>query len=272
MHGVKRLFAWMIPRFDRDALQRLADQPAEEGPVGRHARAARHRRHLPAPVQVRSRDAAGAAEGARPQAGRHRCTCTATARRRSGGWPRRDGRLPAILHEHANLDRHAVVPEDRRSAARAAHRHRDRRVGVDRRVRRSRARLMPAGAHEGRVPRRSARRVQPAAKRGRDGRRAARRSASRRARSPIGTITRLMPSKGNEYLVEAAPTRRRAASRTSAFYIVGEGELQARARGAGARARPRRRLRVHRVPARRRGGAVGVRHRACFRRCGKGRR
>ena len=46
MHGVKRLFAWMIPRFDQVALQRLADQPAQEGSVGRHARGIRHRRDL----------------------------------------------------------------------------------------------------------------------------------------------------------------------------------------------------------------------------------
>ena len=40
MHGVKRLFAWMIPRFDRDALQRVAGQPAQAGPVRGDARRA----------------------------------------------------------------------------------------------------------------------------------------------------------------------------------------------------------------------------------------
>src|SRR5207344_3165280 len=41
----------------------------------------------------------------------------------------------------------------------------------------------------------------------------------------IGTITRLMPSKGNQYLVEAAPAilARHPAVR---FFVVGEGELQ----------------------------------------------
>jgi glycosyltransferase involved in cell wall biosynthesis len=41
----------------------------------------------------------------------------------------------------------------------------------------------------------------------------------------IGTITRLMPSKGNQYLVDAAPKilARHPAAR---FFVVGEGELQ----------------------------------------------
>ena len=71
MHGVKRLFAWMIPALRSGALQRLARQPAQEGPVGRDARVARHRHHVPAQVEVRSGDAAGAAEGHRSQADRH---------------------------------------------------------------------------------------------------------------------------------------------------------------------------------------------------------
>ena len=71
MHGVKRLFAWMIPRFDPQPLQRLAGQPAQEGPVRRDARRARHRHHLPAPVQVRSGDADRAAQDHRSQADRH---------------------------------------------------------------------------------------------------------------------------------------------------------------------------------------------------------
>lgn len=42
----------------------------------------------------------------------------------------------------------------------------------------------------------------------------------------IGTITRLMPSKGNQYLVDAAP-KILAAHPGVRFFIVGEGELQA---------------------------------------------
>jgi glycosyltransferase involved in cell wall biosynthesis len=52
----------------------------------------------------------------------------------------------------------------------------------------------------------------------------------------VGTVTRLMPSKGNEYLVEAAKLVLERWPRAR-FYIVGEGELQpeleARARGLG---------------------------------------
>ena len=50
----------------------------------------------------------------------------------------------------------------------------------------------------------------------------------------IGTVTRLMPSKGNEYLIQAMkPVVERLPN--ARCYIVGEGELQARARGAAAR-------------------------------------
>ncbi|MGH9176588.1 MAG: glycosyltransferase family 4 protein, partial [Vicinamibacterales bacterium] len=42
----------------------------------------------------------------------------------------------------------------------------------------------------------------------------------------VGTITRLMPSKGNQYLVEAVPEIVRLQPRAR-VYIVGEGELQA---------------------------------------------
>jgi glycosyltransferase involved in cell wall biosynthesis len=41
----------------------------------------------------------------------------------------------------------------------------------------------------------------------------------------IGTVTRLMPAKGNRYLIEAAP-RVLAAHPEARFFIVGEGELQ----------------------------------------------
>ena len=41
----------------------------------------------------------------------------------------------------------------------------------------------------------------------------------------IGTVTRLMPSKGNQYLVEAVPQLVAAVS-NARVYIVGEGELQ----------------------------------------------
>ena len=74
----------------------------------------------------------------------------------------------------------------------------------------------------------------------------------------IGTVTRLMPSKGNEYLVEAA-----GASSTrlpsARFYIVGEGELQPALEAQAAALGLGDRLVFSRVSARCRGGAVGVR-------------
>jgi glycosyltransferase involved in cell wall biosynthesis len=56
----------------------------------------------------------------------------------------------------------------------------------------------------------------------------------------VGTVTRLMPSKGNEYLVAAAPDIVRQVP-SARVYIAGEGELQpaleaqARALGLGDR-------------------------------------
>ena len=59
------------PAVRSQPLQRLAGQPAKEGSVGRDARRARHRHRVPAPLQVRSRDADRAAEDHRPQGDRH---------------------------------------------------------------------------------------------------------------------------------------------------------------------------------------------------------
>ena len=70
------------------AVQRLADQPAPEGLVGRHARAVRHRRHLPDRHKFDPATLHGAAEGAAIASRPTSCTCTATARRRSGGCAR----------------------------------------------------------------------------------------------------------------------------------------------------------------------------------------
>ena len=80
------------PALRSGALQRVARQPAQEGPLGGNARVVRHRHHLPAQVEVRSGDAAGAAEDHRPQADRHpaparlrRDDVRAAGRRRCGG-------------------------------------------------------------------------------------------------------------------------------------------------------------------------------------------
>ena len=225
MHGVKRLFAWMIPRFDQAALQRLADQPAQEGSVRRHARRVRHRRHLPGAAQVRSGDAPGAAEGAARKSADivHMHGYGATTFGRLCAW--RMG-IPAILHEHANLtatrrgSRKSPIACWRRTPTWRS------RCRSRRRSSRSRARLMPAertkvvylGAPLDEFARpRSADEIA----------RRARALGIAPGRFAVGTVTRLMPSKGNQYLVEAAPSVLRSASRTPAFFIVGEGELQA---------------------------------------------
>ena len=235
MHGVKRLFAWMIPRFDRDALQRLAHQPAQARPLERHARRARHRRHLPASIEVRSGDAAGAAQGARSPPGRRR----APARLRREHVRPAGGRDAAHARRRARArqpDRHAVVPEGRGHGC-------SRRTPTSRSRSRSRpptsrstgaARFRPSARRSST----SACRWRSSAVRGRaDEIAAARRALGIPAGAfAIGTVTRLMPSKGNEYLVDAARQVLDALP-SARIYIVGEGELQADARGAGASAR-----------------------------------
>jgi glycosyltransferase involved in cell wall biosynthesis len=142
--------------------------------------------------------------------------------------------LPAVLHEHANL---TDTPWFQKAADRLLARYTDIALAVSRSTADfvMRARLVPAErtkvVYLG-VPleefsrQRSAEEV----------------VAARRAlRIPpdvfaVGTVTRLMPSKGNEYLVEAAKivSDRLPDAR---FYIVGEGELaaelEARARSLG---------------------------------------
>ncbi len=238
MHGVKRLFAWMIPRFDRDALRGLARQPAQEGSLGRDARRARHRHHVPAQVEVRSRDAARAAEDHRPQEDR-RAASSRVRRddvRPDGGGDAGHSGDSARAREP---DRHAVVSEGRRPRARALHRHRDRRLEEHRRLRGERA----AGAAregEGRLSGRAARGVQPPA-------------IVRRDRSPRGassasgrTISRSAPSRG---CTSRRATRISSMPRGSSldrkpnakFFLVGEGplreslEAQARQLGLGDR-------------------------------------
>ena len=143
MHGVKRLFAWMIPRFDRDALQRVARQPAPEGSVGGHARAVRHRRDLSRAAQVRSRTYPALLQGARSASSAdvvhmHGYGATTFGRlcaRRLG--------IPAILHEHAN---HTDTPWFQKVADRLLAPHTDLAIAVSESTAEftMRARLVPA--------------------------------------------------------------------------------------------------------------------------------
>ena len=233
MHGVKRLFAWMLPRFDPARCRRLARQPAEEGPVGG---AARDAWASTSPTSHRSKfdpgTLTGAAEDRSTAGGSTCCTCTGTARRRSAGRPPRSGGIPTILHEHANL---TDTPWFQKVADVALEPFTDiahRGLAEHRGVRDQRAEgARPQG--EGRLPRRAARRVRPAAARRRGARRPGATSARRDDDLLVGTVTRLHDSKGNEYLVEAAAPGARPASARAVRRWSARGRC-------GRRSRPRR--------------------------------
>jgi acetyltransferase-like isoleucine patch superfamily enzyme len=220
MHGVKRLFAWMIPRFDPErynvslvSLRKkdLSEETLESFGSGHH---------LPAQVEVRPVHPAGAAESDRPQEDRH----PAPSRLRrdhvrpDGGAMRR---LPTILHEHANL---TDTPWFQKAADAALEPVTDIAIAVSRSTPDSsstRGRFHRES--QGRVSRRAARGVQP---------RPARRGGRARARE-LGIAPGDSPwhrhaaarLKGNSYLVDAARLvlNERPHAR---FFIVGEGPLR----------------------------------------------
>ena len=130
MHGVKRLFAWMIPRFDATrfnvSLVSLRKKDLSEDTLEQFGidvtYLARHKfdpATLPALLKVLRRKQADVL---------HLHGYGATTFGRLCAWRMGHSGDPARAREP---QRHAVVPEGRRPAARAAHRHRDRRVGVD---------------------------------------------------------------------------------------------------------------------------------------------
>jgi glycosyltransferase involved in cell wall biosynthesis len=237
MHGVKRLFAWMMPRFDRTrfnvsliSLRRtdLSEDTLEQFGVdvtylGRHKFDPRTYSHLLRVLQDKRADIV------------HMHGYGATTFGRLCAW--RLG-IPSILHEHAN---HIDTPWFQKIADRLLAPHTDLAIAVSESTAEFtiRARLMPAertkvvylGAPLDEFAR--ARTPEEVA-------------AARQALGiapptlAIGTVTRLMPSKGNEYLVQAV---REIAQRLpqARVYIAGEGELepdlktQARALGLGDR-------------------------------------
>ena len=238
MHGVKRLFGWMIPRFDRDrfrvSLVSLRKKDLSEETLEQTGR----RHHLPRARQVRSAHAAGAAERHRSQADRR----PAPPRLRRDD-VRPDGRRHPAHSDHPararQPDRHPVVSEGRRSGARAVHRHRAGRLAEHRRLRRRRApdRRLEG---EGRVPRRPARGVQPAADGGRDRRAPARElgiapGSSRSAPSRGCTIrraTRISSTRPRRWCVSG---RRRGSSWSGEGPLLGGLQAQAAALGLGDR-------------------------------------
>ena len=221
MHGVKRLFAWMIPRFDPArfnvslislrAPDTSGDRLEDHGiDVSYLSRSKFDPRTLPALLRALDRRNAdilhlhgyGATTFGR----------LAAARR---GWP-------ALLHEHANL---TDTPWFQKVADRLLAPHTDLAIAVSRSTADfvTRARLVPEARTRvvylgapvdefagGRTPAEV---------------RSVRSALGLPAEGPlVGTITRLMPAKGNEYLVEAARTVLDDVP-DAHFCIVGEGEL-----------------------------------------------
>ena len=221
MHGVKRLFAWMIPRFDPARFNvslislrspdtsgdRLEDYGID---VSYLSRSKFDPRTLPALLQALDRRGAdilhlhgyGATTFGR----------LAAARR---GWP-------ALLHEHANL---TDTPWFQKVADRLLAPHTDLAIAVSRSTAEfvTRARLVPEART--RVVYLGAPVDDFAGGRTPEEVRSVRSGLGLPAEGPVvGTITRLMPAKGNEYLVEAARTVLDEVP-DAHFCIVGEGEL-----------------------------------------------
>jgi len=223
MHGVKRLFAWMIPRFDPSrfnvsliSLRRkdLSEDTLEQFGID-VTYMARHKfdpATFPALLKVLRAKRADVL---------HMHGYGATTFGRLCAW-RMD--IPSILHEHAN---HGDTPWFQKVADRLLAPHTDLAIAVSASTAEFtvRARLMPAertktvylGAPLDEFAR--TRSPQEVA--------AARAALGIEPRTiAVGTVTRLMPSKGNEFLVGAVPelvTRHPEAR----VFIAGEGELQA---------------------------------------------
>ncbi len=237
MHGVKRLFAWMIPRFDKHRFnvslislrqKDLSADTLEEFGID-VTYLARHKfdpgtyAALLKVLQAKNADVL------------HMHGYGATTFGRLCAWKMG---IPSILHEHAN---HGDTPWFQKVADRVLAPHTDLAIAVSESTAEFtiRARLMPAertkvvylGAPLDEFARpRSAAEI------------AAARAAFgiEPGTISIGTITRLMPAKGNTYLVAAAP-KVLETHPSVRFFIVGEGELQpeleaqARALGLGDR-------------------------------------
>ena len=223
MHGVKRLFAWMIPRFDQSrfkvsliSLRRkdLSADTLEEFGID-VTYLARHKFDpgtFQALLKVLREKQADIV---------HLHGYGATTFGRLCAWRMR---IPAILHEHAN---HGDTPWFQKVADRILAPHTDIAIAVSESTGEftTRARLMPA--ERTKVVYLGAPLDEFARARG-----AAEIAEARAALGiapgtiAIGSITRLMPAKGNHYLIDAAPQilARHPAVR---FFIVGDGELQA---------------------------------------------
>ena len=233
IHGVKRLFAWMLPRFDRDRFDvslislRHPDTSPDTLeslgiPVTYLNRSKFDPRTLPALLKELDRRQADVL---------HMHGYGATTFGRLAAAQRK---IPAILHEHANL---TDTPWFQKIADASLARYTDVAIAVSRSTADfvTRARLIPSErthiVYLG-VPLEEFSRPRDAAEIG-----AARAALGiPRGATAIGTVTRLMPSKGNEYLIAAAARIVRELP-DARIYITGEGDLQApleaQARGLG---------------------------------------
>jgi glycosyltransferase involved in cell wall biosynthesis len=222
MHGVKRLFGWMIPRFDRNrfnvsliSLRRkdLSQDTLEQFGID-VSYLARHK------FDPGTYGALKNVLEAKQTNIVHMHGYGATT---FGRLCARSMQIPSILHEHAN---HGDTPWFQKLADAFLAPHTDLAIAVSETTAEFtiRARRMPAertkvvylGAPLDDFARpRSAEEIA--------GARAALGIAPETL--AVGTVTRLMPSKGNQYLVEAAAALTAKYPRLR-VYIVGEGELQ----------------------------------------------
>jgi glycosyltransferase involved in cell wall biosynthesis len=230
MHGVKRLFAWMMPRFDRSrfnaslvSLRRkdLSEDTLEQFGIdvtylGRHKFDPATYTHLLKVLEDKNADVVHLHGYGATTFGR---MCAA----RLG--------IPAILHEHAN---HTDTPWFQKLADAWLAKYTDVAIAVSQSTAEFtiRARLMPkARTHVVYLGAPLDEFARP--------RRADEIAEARRALGVpdgavvVGCVTRLMPSKGNEFLVAAAPAVL-AAHPEARFVLVGEGELDAPLRAQAA--------------------------------------
>jgi len=221
MHGVKRLFSWMLPRFDRDrfrmSLVSLRRKDVSEETLDALGIDIRYLERgkfdpltLPAMLRLVDRQRIDVL---------HLHGYGATTFGRIVGAIRR---IPTIVHEHANL---TDTPWFQKVADRALEPFTDIAIAVSRSTADFvvNARQIPASkvkiVYLG-VPLEEFSRPRPAAEIAE----ARRELGIRDGEFAIGTVTRLHESKGNSYLIDAA-ARVVAARPSTRFYLVGEGPL-----------------------------------------------
>ncbi|MBI3262524.1 MAG: glycosyltransferase [Acidobacteria bacterium] len=222
MHGVKRLFAWMIPRFDARRFKLslvslrkkdLSDDTLEALgiDVTYLHKAKFDPATLPALLKVLRRQQADLVH----MHGYGATTFGRLAAARLG--------IPALLHEHAN---HTDTPWFQKIADKALAPYTDLAIAVSQSTAEFVARARQIPAEKTRVVYLGVPLEEFARTRSPAEIEAAREALGLPGRAPIvGTITRLMPSKGNQYFVGAVAT---VAARVpdARFVVVGEGDLR----------------------------------------------